>query len=68
MRKRLISLLVCPICKGQLNYQSATQEMICRTDKIAFPVRNGVPVLLEMDARRLDAVSMDQVTNNESGL
>ena len=54
MHKRLMPLLVCPKCKGKLEYQAATKEMLCQHDQLAFPVRNSVPVLLEMDARRIE--------------
>ncbi len=55
MHKRLQVLLVCPKCKGKLEYLSASKEMLCRHDQLAFPVRKGVPVLLEMDARKTEA-------------
>ena len=53
MHKHLKPLLVCPKCKGKLKYQPGTNEMICELDQLAYPVRKGVPVLLEMDARKL---------------
>jgi hypothetical protein len=52
-------LLVCPKCKGSLVYQSATKEMVCTIDQIAFPLRKGVPVLLKMDARKVNVVTED---------
>lgn len=54
MHKKLMPLLVCPICKGKLDYQRNTSELLCHKEGIAFPVRNGVPVLLLMDARKLE--------------
>ena len=54
MKKKLQTILVCPLCKGPLEYQSRQKELICQQDKLAYPVRNGVPVLLESDARRID--------------
>ena len=53
MKKKLQSLIVCPVCKGQLVYQSRRRELVCKTDRLAFPVRHGVPVLLLSDARHL---------------
>lgn len=53
MRNKLIHLVVCPVCKNPLSYQRSTNEMICIVDDVAFPINKGVPVLLEMDARRL---------------
>jgi len=53
MKKKLQSILVCPLCKGPLVYKSRQKELICEQDKLAYPVRNGVPVLLNADARKL---------------
>ncbi len=53
MKKKLQSILVCPLCKGPLVYRSGQNEMICKKDKLAYPVRNGVPVLLAIDARTI---------------
>lgn len=53
MKKKLLAILVCPLCKGPLIYKSRDKELICETDRLAFPVRNGVPVLLQADARKL---------------
>lgn len=56
---RLIDLLVCPICKGPLEMlrdtDSRPQELACRADHLAFPIRDGIPVMLEHEARPLDA-------------
>lgn len=53
MNKKLLNILVCPLCKGQLQYNKKKAELECHRDNLAFPVRNGVPILLEMDARQL---------------
>ena len=53
MNKSLLKILVCPVCKGQLRYNKRTLELECRQDRLAFPIRDGVPILLTMDARRL---------------
>ncbi|RMF16475.1 MAG: Trm112 family protein [Gammaproteobacteria bacterium] len=55
MDKKLLSLLACPVCKGELKYNSEKKELICRADGMAFPVRDGVPVMLESEARTLSA-------------
>ena len=59
METRLLDLLVCPICKGPLEHlrppAQAQQELVCRADGLAFPVRDGIPVMLESEARSLDA-------------
>ncbi len=54
MNNKLLQLLVCPRCHGPLMYDRNNKELVCESDLLAYPIRNGVPVLLEMDARRLD--------------
>ena len=54
MDKRLLDILVCPICKGKLYYDKAAAELICRGDQLAYPIRDDIPVMLEEEARRLD--------------
>lgn len=53
MDKKLLDILACPNCKGKLVYDEDQQELICRFDKIAFPIQNDVPVMLIDEARRL---------------
>ena len=53
MNKSLLQILVCPVCKGQLRYNKRTYELECSQDRLAFPIRDGVPILLTMDARHL---------------
>lgn len=53
MESRLLEILVCPVCKGSLRHDRQRQELICRVDRLAFPVRDGVPVMLENEAREL---------------
>jgi uncharacterized protein YbaR (Trm112 family) len=59
METRLLNLLVCPLCKGPLEHlrppQQASVELVCHADGLAFPVRDGIPVMLEAEARSLDA-------------
>ena len=55
MDKKLLDILVCPICKGRLVYDSAAKELICKVDRLAFPIRDGIPVMLEQEARSLPA-------------
>lgn len=54
MDHRLLEILVCPLCKGPLQYDKSAQELVCRADRLAFPIRDGIPVMLESDARALD--------------
>jgi len=53
MDKKLISILACPLCKGQLEFNKSDYELICRFDRLAFPVKNDIPVMLEQEARPL---------------
>ena len=55
MDKKLLDILVCPICKGKLVYRKKQQELVCRADRLAFPVRDDIPVMLEQEARQLAA-------------
>ena len=53
MDAKLLDILVCPICKGPLTYHKPRQELICKADRLAYPVKDGIPVMLEDDARKL---------------
>jgi uncharacterized protein len=55
MDSRLLDILACPICKGPLKYQRNAQVLVCRMDRLAYPVRDDVPVMLEEEARQLGA-------------
>ena len=55
MDSRLLDLLVCPICKGPLEYNRSAQELICPRDHLGYPIRDGIPVMLVEQARDLDA-------------
>ena len=51
MDTRLLELLVCPVTKGPLEYRRETQELVSRSARLAYPIRDGIPVLLENEAR-----------------
>lgn len=51
--KKLLSILVCPVSKGALEYLPEQQELICWTSGLAYPIRDGIPVMLENEARTL---------------
>jgi tetraacyldisaccharide 4'-kinase len=55
MEARLLDLLVCPVCKGPLTYDKVAAELLCRAERLAFPIRDGIPVMLEDEARVLSA-------------
>ncbi|MGB4054472.1 MAG: Trm112 family protein [Porticoccaceae bacterium] len=53
--KKLLSILVCPVSKAPLEYDKANQELVCRASGLAYPIRVGIPVMLETEARQLSA-------------
>ncbi|WWP01139.1 MAG: Trm112 family protein [Candidatus Dasytiphilus stammeri] len=53
MDHRLLEIIACPICKGKLFYYKDRQELICKWDNVVYPIRNGIPILLEMEASLL---------------
>jgi len=53
--KKLLDILACPICKGPLEYRKENAELICKADRLAYPVRDDIPVMLEEEARRIPA-------------
>lgn len=55
MDKKLLDILVCPICKGPLVYNKQQQELICKAERLAYPIRDDIPVMLEDEARQLSA-------------
>jgi uncharacterized protein YbaR (Trm112 family) len=55
MDNKLLEILVCPICKGKLYYDKKAAELICRLDRLAYPIRDDIPVMLQEEARELPA-------------
>lgn len=55
MDKKLLDILVCPLCKATLTYDKEAQELICKVDRLAYPINDGIPVMLESEARSLDS-------------
>ncbi|HUN27453.1 MAG TPA: Trm112 family protein [Steroidobacteraceae bacterium] len=55
MDTRLLEILACPVCKGPLQFRAADELLVCRLDRLAYPVRDDVPVMLEEEARQLAA-------------
>ncbi len=53
--KTLRQLLVCPICKGELDYHKKDRELICQTDQLAYPIQDDIPVMLPEEARTINA-------------
>ncbi|BFM06206.1 Trm112 family protein [Halioxenophilus aromaticivorans] len=57
--KKLLSILVCPVSKGPLDYNAEAQELICWQSGLAYPIRDDIPVMLETEARRLSDEEKD---------
>ena len=57
--KRLLEILVCPLCKGKLLIKKL--ELICRFDRLAFPIRNDIPIMLEQEARLISLEEKDKL-------
>ncbi len=62
MDRRLLDILVCPICKGPLRYLREQQELVCKVDHLAYPIRDGIPVMLEDEARALSDEEAESLT------
>ena len=50
---QLLKILVCPLCKGELKYDAQNQELLCENSKLAYPIKNGIPIMLVEEARNL---------------
>ncbi|MEI6353660.1 MAG: Trm112 family protein [Methylococcus sp.] len=61
MDKKLLDILVCPVCKSDLIFQKEAQELICRADRLAYAIRDGIPVMLEGEARRISLEELDSL-------
>ena len=55
MDNKLLDILACPVCKGELVYKKDDGELICKLDRLAFPIRDDIPVMLVDEARKLEA-------------
>lgn len=63
MDKKLLDILVCPVCKGALHYDKSKQELVSLGARLAYPIRDQIPVMLEEEARRLSLEEVDQWKN-----
>lgn len=53
MNKKLLDILACPLCKGALKYVPVSTELVCPFDRLAYPIKDGVPVMLAKEAREM---------------
>lgn len=56
MQDEILDIIACPLCKGKLRYNRETQELVCNFDKLAYPICEGVPVMLLEEARKIEQV------------
>ena len=61
MKRALLDILVCPSCNGKLHYNKSKGELICHFDKLAFPIRDDIPVMLVDEARLLTQQECDEL-------
>jgi len=61
MDKRLLDILVCPVTKGPLIYDQKNQELISKAARLAYPIRDGIPVMLEEEARTLTSEELEKL-------
>jgi uncharacterized protein len=61
MDAKLLEILVCPLCKSPLIYRKAEQELICKADRLAFLIQDGIPVMLADEARKLTPEEVEQL-------
>lgn len=54
MDNKLLDILACPVCKDKLVYLKQQQELVCKADRLAYPIKDGIPVMLEEEARQLE--------------
>ena len=61
MDAKLLDILVCPLCKSPLIYRKAEQELICKADRLAFSIQDGIPVMLADEARKLTLEEIEKM-------
>jgi uncharacterized protein YbaR (Trm112 family) len=62
MDRKLLEILVCPVCKGELRFKKEQQELICKADRLAYPIRDDIPVMLEDEARKISLEEYDALS------
>lgn len=63
--KKLLDILACPVCKGKLLYQNKQAQLVCKFDRLVYPIRENIPVLLESEAKHLSSDEMEQLLKND---
>lgn len=63
MDKKLLEILACPICKSNLIYMKDNKELICKADRLAYPIKDDIPVMLEEEARKLTDTEVESLAS-----
>lgn len=58
---KLLDMLACPVCKGKLVYLPEAQELVCKFDRLAFPIREHIPAMMEVEARQMSSEEIEQL-------
>jgi uncharacterized protein len=61
MDAKLLEILVCPLCKSPLIYRKAEQELVCKADRLAYAIKDGIPVMLADEARAMTPEEVEQL-------
>jgi uncharacterized protein len=61
MDTKLLEILVCPLCKSPLLYRKAEQELVCKADRLAYPIQDDIPVMLVDEARKLTPEEIEKL-------
>lgn len=64
MEQKLLQILVCPLCKGPLVYRKEQQELICKADRLAYPIQDGIPIMLQEEARVLSVAEVEALPHS----
>ena len=62
--KRVLEIIACPVCKGNLEYDQEHQGLICHGDRLVFPIKDGIPILLEDEAHSLNASTPEEPSSS----
>lgn len=63
--RKLLDILACPVCKGKLTYQHSEAQLICKFDRLVYPIRENIPVLLESEAQHISSEEMQQLLTKQ---
>lgn len=56
MDHRLLEIVACPVCKGKLTYDKDNEQLLCKFDGVAYPIKDNIPVLLESEAQKMSSI------------